>query len=121
MRFVAWFEIVVGVSIAWLWTMLLSTGQVPEIAEGRRDIWFHLSAEVLTAMLLIAAGVAVLAAGGQTAGLLAAVAVGALLYTTINSAGYYADLAQWPMVTMFAVLTTAAVVTSVILLRSTTA
>lgn len=59
-EFVAWFEIVVGVSIAGLWTMLLSTGQVPEIAE-------------------------------------------------------------WPVVVMFAVLATAAVVTSVILLRSSTA
>lgn len=34
MSFVAWFQILVGVGITGVWTMLLTTGQVPEIATG---------------------------------------------------------------------------------------
>lgn len=118
MAFVGWFEIGVGVAIAALWTVLLATGQVPELAQGRRDIRFHLAAEYLTAALLVGAGVAVLATAGATATLLAAVAAGALLYTTINSAGYYADLGQWAVVAMFTVLTVATASTTVLLVRS---
>lgn len=118
MRLVGWFEIAIGISIAGLWAMLLMTRQVPEIAEGRRDIWFHLGAELLTAALLIAAGVAVLTVGSQTAGVMAAMGLGALLYTTINSPGYYADLGQWPMVAMFVLLAVATLVTSAVLVRN---
>lgn len=118
MRLVGWFEIIAGLAIAGLWTMLLVTRQVPEIAEGRRDIWFHLGAELLTAVLLIVAGVALLTVGAHTASLVAALALGALLYTTVNSSGYYADLAKWDMVAMFALLTVATVMTAIVLVRS---
>jgi hypothetical protein len=59
MRFVAWFQIVIGVAVAGLWTVLLATGQVSEVQEGRVDIWFHIAAELVMAGLLLAAGVAV--------------------------------------------------------------
>lgn len=118
MRFVGWFEIGVGVAIAGLWTVLLLTGRVPELDEGRRDILFHLGAEYLTAALLVGAGVAVLVTARSTATLLAAVAAGALLYTTINSPGYYADLGDWAMVAMFAVLAVATMTTTAVLIRS---
>ena len=118
MVLVGWFEIVVGLAIAGLWASLLLTRQVPQIAEGRRDILFHLGAELLTAVLLVVAGGAVLLAGGQGATVLAALAGGALLYTTINSPGYYADLGQWPVVAVFAVLAAATVAVLVALARS---
>lgn len=120
MRFAGWFEIGVGTAIAALWTVLLATGQVPELDEGRRDILFHIGAEYLTAVLLVGAGIAVLTTGGSTATLAAAVAAGALLYTTVNSPGYYADLGQWAMVAMFAVLAVATASTAVLLVRSAT-
>lgn len=47
---------------------------------------------------------------------LAALALGALVYTTINSAGYYADLGQWPVVAMFTALTVATGAATVVLL-----
>lgn len=118
MRFVGWFEIVTGVAIAGLWAVLLATDQVPELTEGRRDILFHVGAELLTALLLIGAGIAVLTAGGQIASLVAAFAAGSLLYTTINSPGYYADLGQWSVVVMFTLLAAATVTTLVVLIRS---
>ena len=118
LTFVGWFEIVIGVGVAGLWATLLATHQVPEVAEGRRDIWFHIGAEILTAALLIAAGIAVLTLGSQAAAVVAAIGLGALAYTTINSPGYYADLGQWLTVAMFGLLTAATIATSVILVRS---
>lgn len=104
MKHVAWFQLAVGVAIVGLWATLLATGQVPEIAAGHRDIWFHLLAEAATSALLISAGFALWRSDGQRARLVSAVASGALLYTCLNSAGYYAEQGQWAPVTMFAAL-----------------
>lgn len=101
---VGWFQIVIGVAIIGLWVMLLATRQVPQIPAGNRDIWFHLTAELLTAALLAGAGTWLLTTGTDAARTLSAFALGALLYTTINSPGYYADRQEWSMVTMFVVL-----------------
>jgi hypothetical protein len=103
MRLVAGFLLVVGVGIAGLWIVLLAAGQVPEVAEGRVDIWFHIAAELLTAGLLVAAGVALLRRSAR-ARLLAAVSLGALVYTAINSPGYYAQSGDVAMVGMFALV-----------------
>ena len=108
MRLVGWFQVVTGVSIAGLWGMLVATGQVPEIDQGRVDIWFHLAAELLTAGLLVTAGVAVLRRSSRGRPL-AAVALGALAYTTINSPGYYAESGDWAVVGLFALLFAATV------------
>ena len=116
MRALAWFEVTVGVAIAGLWTGLLATGQVPEIAAAQRDIWFHLGAEFLTAGLLVAGGVALLRRAPH-ARRLAAVGLGALLYTTVNSAGYYADDGAWAIVAMFLVLAAVTALLAVRLVR----
>jgi hypothetical protein len=100
---VGWFLTVVGISIAGLWAMLLATGQVPEVAEGRTDIWFHITAEALAAVLLLTAGACVLRRG-RRARVLAAAALGVLAYTAVNSAGYYAEAADWAMVGMFGLI-----------------
>jgi peptidoglycan/LPS O-acetylase OafA/YrhL len=102
-RTAGWFLVVVGLAIAGVWTLLLGSGQVPEVSDGRVDIIFHIVAEALTATLLVAAGAGLLR-GWPRAPLLAAVAIGALAYTAVNSAGYYAESGDWPAVTMFAVL-----------------
>lgn len=116
MKLVAAYLVTVGVAIAGLWTVLLATGQVPEVDEGRLDIWFHLAAELLTAALLVAAGAALLRRWARGR-LLAAVALGALGYTTVNSAGYYADAGDWAMVGMFAVLTACTLLAAIRVLR----
>jgi hypothetical protein len=100
MRFAAWFQIVVGVAVAVLWTGLLTTGQVPEVTEGRVDIWFHVAAELAMAGLLISAGAALLRRT-QRAALLSALALGWLGYSAVNSPGYYAQTGDWAAVGMF--------------------
>lgn len=101
---VPWFLIAVGAMIAALWAVLLATGQVPEVERGDPGIWFHVAAELGAAGLAVTAGLAILRSrrvGWPLAGL----ALGALLYTTVNSAGYYADLGDWAAVAGFGVLT----------------
>jgi hypothetical protein len=48
----------------------------------------------------------------------AALAAGSLLYTTINSAGHYADLGEWAVVAMFTVLAAVTVTAAAVLIRS---
>jgi hypothetical protein len=108
MRFVAWFQIIVGASIAALWLLLLLLGQVPEIDAGMRGIWFHLAAELTLAALLVSAGLSLLRKT-RRGRLLAAMALGALGYSAVNSPGYYADSGDWGVVGMFIVIVFATV------------
>jgi hypothetical protein len=102
-RFLAWFQLLSGAAMIVLWTLLLATGQVPELEAGQRDILFHLLAELLAAGALLVAGYAVLRRH-QRAMTLSAFALGALLYTAVNSSGYYADSGDWAAVGMFGIL-----------------
>ena len=113
---VAWYEIVVGLVMVALWTVLLVTRQVPQLPAGDREIWFHLAAELVTAVLLVAAGVVLLTDAGATT--LSGVALGALLYTTVASPGYYAARGEWPPVVLFGVLAVATIVAGTVLLTA---
>ncbi len=103
MKGVGWFQVVMGCGIVGVWTLLLATGQVPEVGDGRIDIWFHLAAEVATGAALVVAGVLVLQRTPRAA-FVACVALGALGYTAVNSAGYYAQAGEWVPVGMFGVV-----------------
>lgn len=93
----------VGVAILGLWIVLVVRRQVPELQDEVPSIRFHIAAEVGMALLLLAGGVALIvdAAWGVP---LTAAALGAALYSTVNSPGYYADRRLWPPVVMFLVL-----------------
>jgi hypothetical protein len=93
----------IGVSMLGFWSISLATGGVPEVAEGSREIWFHVAAEVVTAGLLIAGAVAtVLEPSGAASTVMSWLGLGMLLYSITVSPGYYFDRRQWPMVGMFA-------------------
>lgn len=100
---VAAYSILVGVFMIGFWGFLVATKQA-ELEQRPWDMRLHLAAEFATAFLLIVTG-----AGGflGVSGLVAAspVALGMLLYTVVNSPGFYAGRKEWPMVGMFATLT----------------
>ena len=98
----------VGVCLAMLgmWAGLYLAGEIPELATAPLEIGYHLAAEGLTALALLAAGVGLLR-GRAWGGRVLPVALGMLLYTVVNSAGYYANLGEWPMVGLFTALTLA--------------
>jgi len=102
-KFSAGFAIFVGISMIGLWTMLLLTSQVPELETSPFSIAFHLVAEIFTAFLLIIGGIMVYRKHllGEKIYL---ISVGMLLYTVINSSGYYAQSGDWGFVVMFAIL-----------------
>lgn len=94
-----------GVGILGLWTMLLATHQVPELSAGDKAIWFHMAAEYLLGALLVTAGALLTFNGDRTAiRILVGSALGAMVYSTINSPGYYAREGKWGAVVGFGVL-----------------
>lgn len=103
MGFPAIFAIVVGIGMIGQWLFLYRTGQIPELETEPIRIKFHMAAEFMTALVLIAGGVGLLT--NQRWGMdLYLIAIGMLLYTVIVSPGYFAQKKEWPAVGMFAVI-----------------
>jgi hypothetical protein len=118
-KYVAWFQLAVGASILVVWPVLLIIGEVPQIEAGQVDIWFHLAAEGITALLLLSAGTSLLRSPAATSWILSGVALGALLYTAVNSAGYYAEEGEPMVAGMFLGLAVAATLCAGLLFRVT--
>ncbi len=95
MLFVSVFELVAGFAIIGLWTILLATHQVPEIPANDRAIWFHLVAEYSLGAVLIVSGLLLLLDVQVWMRVLVGTAAGAMVYSTINSSGYYARQGKW--------------------------
>lgn len=85
------------------WLFFLATGSVPELETEPLAIGFHLVAELATAVALILAGIGLLRCASRALPV-TLLALGMLLYTVINSAGYFAEQGVWVMVGMFGVL-----------------
>ena len=100
MRYAGGYAVVVGALTLAQWGFFILSGQVPELESEPVAIGFHLAAEALMAVTLLLTGVALLR-GRRGAVPLALVAYGMLLYTAVNSPGYFAQLGQWPLVAMF--------------------
>ena len=116
MKFSAWYGIVVGFGMIAQWTFSIVSGGVPEFQTEPWRIGFHLAAEFSTALMLIISGIATLqsAAWGRTALL---VGLGMVIYSEIVSPGYFAQLGQWAMVSMFAVILIGAIAAVTFLLK----
>jgi hypothetical protein len=113
MTIAAVLAIAVGVLMMAQWAITVTRGRVagPEAGRAGRgnvEMAFHLTAELAAAFLLVIAGTGLLAVGERGIGVFQ-VANGMLIYTVINSAGYFAQQRKWGMVAMFAVLLVLAV------------
>lgn len=102
-RLASVYSIIVGVSMIGLWIMLLSTGQVPELATEPNRITAHILAEVVTAILLLVSGFGLLTERVWAMKMFL-FSQGTLLYTLIASPGYYVQHGIIPMVVMFLAL-----------------
>jgi hypothetical protein len=103
MKFSAWYGIVVGSGMIVQWTFSIVTGGVPELQTEPWRIALHLAAELTAALALIVSGIGTLKSlpWGKNALL---VGLGMVIYSEIVSPGYFAQLGQWLLVAMFAVL-----------------
>lgn len=100
MNFPAIFAIIVGVGMIGQWAVSYFLKQIPELKTEPIRIGFHLAAEFITALALIAGGLGLL--GGWAWGVpVYLVATGMLLYTAIVSPGYFAQKGQWGWLVMF--------------------
>ena len=116
MKFSSWYGIIVGVLIILQWIFFLVTSAVPELQTTQWALGFHISAEILLALALITGGIATLRStswGKKTL----LVALGMAIYSEINSPGYFAQLGQWILVAMFAVLLFGATISVMLLLK----
>ena len=102
------YSIVVGISILALWIMLFLTGQIPELETELFRISFHIFSELLLAIILVISGIGLLRKS-KTAEKLFLLAMGLLLYSVINAAGYYGQNGDYTMVIMFSVVCFASV------------
>jgi hypothetical protein len=116
MKFSAWYGILVGLLMIAQWSLSILTGNVPEFQTEPWRIGFHLAAEISTALLLILGGMGTLRSVSSAKQFLL-VALGMVIYSEIVSPGYFAQLGQWPMVGIFAVILFGATVAVTLLLR----
>lgn len=103
MRFTAWYGMVVGFLVLVQWAVFLATGNVPQLDDAPREIAFHLAAEVLLAMVLLTGSVGLLRRC-RWARIIYPVGLGMVLYSVVNSPGYFAQRSEWALVAMFMVL-----------------
>lgn len=107
-RYAVWFGVLMGLGMLGQWGFFFAAGSVPEVRTAPVALAFHLGAEALTALALIAAGVG-LARGTGWARPLYWLALGAFAYTAVVSPGYFAQRGEWVFAAMFAVFLAAAV------------
>ncbi|MBY8986029.1 MAG: hypothetical protein KGD65_13220 [Candidatus Lokiarchaeota archaeon] len=88
--------IIIGIAMLCMWLFLLGKKEVPELSTKPTQIYFHLFAELLTSILLIIGGIGLIM--DQSWGVaLFFISIGMAIYSTINAAGFYGQLKDWPM------------------------
>ncbi|MFW9901630.1 MAG: hypothetical protein ACFFDY_10100 [Candidatus Thorarchaeota archaeon] len=90
------YTILIGITMLGMWLLLLFKREIPELKTKPTQIFFHLAAEFLTAVVLIIGGIGFIMS--QPWGLaIFFIAIGMAIYSTINAAGFYGQLKDWPM------------------------
>jgi hypothetical protein len=101
--YIALFSLGSGVGILGFWGAVVARGRGREVAAGRREIAFHVAAELVTGAVLIAGGVAILAdAKSRESVVMSTLGLGLLLYSLIQSPGHYIVEKDRRMVATFA-------------------
>ncbi|MFW9881859.1 MAG: hypothetical protein ACFFG0_53020 [Candidatus Thorarchaeota archaeon] len=100
----SFYTIIIGIAMVCMWIFLLGKREVPELETKPTQISFHLIAEFLTSVMLIIGGIGLFT--NQTWGMaIFYISIGMVIYSTINAAGFYGQLKDWPMFIMLIVFT----------------
>ena len=115
MIFASVFSIIVGAGMIGQWVMSYANQQIPELRTEPIRIWFHIAAELVTALCLICGGIGLLI-NVSWARPLYLIAIGMLFYTSIVSPGYFAQKGQWAWLTMFVIIIILGIVSLILIL-----
>jgi hypothetical protein len=115
MVFPSVFAIVVGLGMIGQWVASYRSRNIPELSTEPIRIWFHIAAEMATAMALVLAGIGLVTAQPWSKSIYP-VAIGMLFYTAIVSPGYFAQRGQWLWLGLFALLIVLGVISLAIVL-----
>lgn len=118
MAFASISSIVIGAMIIVQWSVSLMTSNVPELSTAPASIGFHMAAEMMLALFLIIPG-AMHLSGRKHARYLLLIAQGMLIYSVVNSSGYFVQNGQWIFLIMFLAVITIAVFNVFIIFRET--
>ncbi len=108
-RLAAVYAIFMGISMIGLWAMFYFNGQIPELKTKPIEIGLHLLAELTTAILLMVSGIGMLTEKGWAYSIYM-FATGMLVYTMIQSPGYFLQSGDIPIVIMFGVFIILAII-----------
>ena len=98
-----------------MWIFLLGKREVPELTTKPTQIFFHLVAELLTSIILIVGGIGLIM--NQSWGVaLFFISIGMAIYSTINAAGFYGQLKDWPMFIMLLVFTIVSLLIAILII-----
>ncbi len=108
--------IIIGITMLIMWLLLLIKREVPELNTKPTQIFFHLVAEFLTSVMLIIGGIGLVM--NQSWGMaIFFIAIGMAIYSTINAAGFYGELKDWPMfITLIVFTIISLLITSLIII-----
>ena len=98
------YTIIIGIAMLCMWIFLLGKKEVPELTTKPTQIYFHLIAEFITSVMLLIGGFGLFT--DQSWGVVIFyISIGMVIYSTINAAGFYGQLKDWPMFIMLLVFT----------------
>ncbi len=100
-RSLAIFSFLMGLTMIGWWSLLLATGQMPELAATPLTAVLHLTAEFLTALSLLLGGIGILKSSWWARSV-SNFSLGMLLYAVVQASGYSADHRQIGVVFVFA-------------------
>lgn len=94
-KIIAWYSIILGISVVVLWVLILGYGQV---REESTEMSFHIISELIMAGLCVAGGISLVKNGRRKSSVAAHAMV---VYSVLNAAGYYAGQNDLPTVLSF--------------------
>jgi hypothetical protein len=66
-KLAAIYSMIIGIAMLGMWTVFVTTGQVPELSTEPIRVSMHIIGEVVTALVLIAGGIGLLVVGARIA------------------------------------------------------
>mgnify|MGYP001485351242 CR=1 FL=1 len=99
-RIIGIYSTVIGIAVIIMWLIILNG---PSLQETRAELSFHLASEFLMAAFCIVSGILVLRRK-KPGRLLNMAALGMIIYSVLNAAGYYGGRGETATMIMFIVV-----------------